>query len=68
MIELLTRSDVAKIMGVTPACVRWWADLGQLPVQRTVSGNRLFLMKDVENFRRAREDRRATRVESGAAS
>ena len=53
--ELLTPSDVAKLTGVTPATVRIWADSGRLPVQRTVSGNRLSSRPDVERLARERQ-------------
>ncbi|MCX6544422.1 MAG: MerR family DNA-binding transcriptional regulator [Acidobacteria bacterium] len=47
MSDLLTPHDVAKLAGVTPGAVRLWADLGRLPVTRTVGGMRLFRLDEV---------------------
>jgi excisionase family DNA binding protein len=62
MTELMIASDVAKLIGVTPATVRTWADAGRLPALRTVSGMRLFDRHDVEHLARERQaasDRKA---------
>jgi predicted transcriptional regulator len=64
MEDLLTPHDVAKLAGVTPAAVRSWADVGRLPVMRTVSGMRLFLRRDVDRYL---EERRAECTQSLAS-
>jgi excisionase family DNA binding protein len=56
--ELLTPHDVAKLAGVTPSTVRAWADLGRLPVTRTVSKMRLFRREDVDRFLAERTEHR----------
>ena len=58
MNALMTKSDVARRAGVTPAAVRVWAETGQLPVIKTESGVRLFRREDVTRFLRQREQRR----------
>ena len=50
-------SDVAKLVGVTPATVRTWANTGRLPVVRTVSGMRLFDRRDVERLASRRREK-----------
>ena len=59
--SLLTKAEVARRAGVTPAAVRLWADRGRLAVERTRSGIRLFRSADVEQFLRARRRLRARR-------
>lgn len=56
-LEVLLTSDVAREAGVTPACVRVWADQGRLPATKTVSGRRLFSRADVDRFLAARRVR-----------
>ena len=57
MDDLLTPHDVAKLAGVAAATVQTWADLGRLPVMRTVSGRRLFHRADVEAWLLERSER-----------
>jgi DNA-binding transcriptional MerR regulator len=57
--EWLAVADAARIIGVTPAMVRVYANAGQLPFQRTPGGMRLFSRLDVEKFSRERQERRA---------
>jgi DNA-binding transcriptional MerR regulator len=52
---LLEPADVARLCGVTPAAVRRWANLGQLPAILTASGRRLFRRADVEALRAKRQ-------------
>ena len=61
--DMLSPCDVAIEGRVTPATVRWWADRGLLPVQRTVGGRRLFRRDDVDHFLEAR---RASKDRAGA--
>lgn len=55
VMELLTPSDVANILGLSAAGVRDAADDGRLRVAAsTPKGMRLFSREDVERFRRDR--------------
>jgi len=55
MLDLLTPSAAARILGVVPATVRQMEKTGKLPVAtRTSTGWRLFNAKDVERLRRQR--------------
>ena len=44
----LSLSDVATLLGVHPSTVRAWADQGVLPVYRTEGGHRRFLQDEVD--------------------
>ncbi|MBI1818692.1 MAG: helix-turn-helix domain-containing protein [Deltaproteobacteria bacterium] len=57
---LLTVADVAKRLGIVPATVRHIATQGKLPSLRTLSGVRIFLLRDVEQLeiQRAAERRK----------
>ena len=46
----LTSVEIAKLMLVTTATVRQWAQKGKLPAQVTPGGHRRFHIKDVEAF------------------
>jgi DNA-binding transcriptional MerR regulator len=60
--ELLTALDVAKLGGVAPSTVRFWADTKRVPVLRTAGGVRLFYRSDVVRLlRRRARSRRGTR-------
>ncbi len=48
-------SDVAKVLGLTPQWIRKLADDGTLPSTRTVSGIRLFKLRDVQALKRRRD-------------
>lgn len=54
MDELLSVSDAARILGVTPTTVRLMERTGQLPALRTAGGMRLFQRVDVERLATAR--------------
>ncbi len=56
MQALMTSSDVARRLGVTPATVRLWERLGRIPATRTLSGTRLFRSEDVERFSKTRTE------------
>ena len=64
--DLMTAGDAARIVGLTPAGVRWAAKDGRLQVARTTPGGvRLFDRVEVERFRRERETRRLGLARSG---
>jgi excisionase family DNA binding protein len=48
--ELMTPSEAARVLGLSPDSVRSFADTGRLPTLRTVSGRRLFRRGDVEKL------------------
>jgi excisionase family DNA binding protein len=54
---LLTSSEVARLLGVTPGSVKRWADAGLLHCLRTAGRHRRFRADEVERFRGARSDR-----------
>jgi excisionase family DNA binding protein len=49
---LLTSADVARLLGVTAATVKRWADMGLLGCARTAGRHRRFAPEEVERFRR----------------
>lgn len=51
---LLTSAQVARLLGVTPATVKRWADAGFIPCARTVGAHRRFRPEDVARFGRSR--------------
>jgi hypothetical protein len=52
------------MLQVTPRGVRWLADVGRLPAERTLSGQRLFRLSDVQ---RLVEQRALARIAPRAA-
>jgi excisionase family DNA binding protein len=46
--ELLTPSEVARMMRVNPKTVTRWAKAGKLPAIKTIGGHRRFRRSDVE--------------------
>jgi excisionase family DNA binding protein len=48
--QLLTPAEASRLLGVTPDAVRQLANKGRLPVQRTLTGRRLFRRADVEKL------------------
>ena len=52
--ELLTKSDAAKILGLTPAAVVLLERNGHLTALRTAGGIRLFRRRDIERLARIR--------------
>lgn len=49
---LLTISQAAKRLGVSPGTVRTYADKGMIPVIKLPSGHRRFRPEDVQDLRR----------------
>lgn len=52
--SILTPTQVAGLLMVSPITVRQWAQKGMLPAQTTAGGHRRFLRSDVEQFARER--------------
>jgi len=50
--NLLTRSEVARILGVSPNTVTRWAREGRLPSQVTLGGHHRFLRSVVERLKK----------------
>ncbi len=48
----LTSKEAARLLGVSEASVKRWADSGLLPVEKTVGGHRRFRTEDVAVIRR----------------
>lgn len=48
----LTSKEVARVLGVSEASVKRWADSGLLPMERTAGGHRRFRPEDVAAVRR----------------
>ena len=48
--DLLTPSDAARVLGLSPDSVRVLSDSGRLPAMRTISGRRLFRRSDVDRL------------------
>jgi len=58
MAELLTKADVAKVLGITPDGVLYLEQKGLLPATRTRGGVRLFDEADVAELATERDLRR----------
>jgi excisionase family DNA binding protein len=69
--DLLTPSDAARVLGLSPDSVRVLSDTGRLPAMRTISGRRLFRRGDVDRLAAERAQQSASasaaRAESAAA-
>ena len=50
----LTSKEAARVLGVSEASVKRWADSGLLPMEKTAGGHRRFRPEDVAAVRRAR--------------
>ena len=50
-VRFLTRTEVARILGVSPNTVSRWAREGRLPCQMTLGGHRRFDRAVVEDIR-----------------
>lgn len=48
----LTSKEVARLLGVSEASVKRWADSGLLPAEKTLGGHRRFRPEDLAAFRR----------------
>ena len=51
MSNLLTVSEAADFLGVSPASVRKWSDAGLLPAYRTPGGQRRYELDELVEFR-----------------
>jgi excisionase family DNA binding protein len=51
-VPFLSRTEVARILGVSPNTVSRWAREGRLPCQLTLGGHRRFDRRLVEDIRR----------------
>ncbi len=51
--DFLTRSDVSKLLGVSPNTVTRWAREGRLPCQVTLGGHHRFDRELVEQLRKS---------------
>lgn len=68
MTQLLTSSQVAKLLGVAPSSVKRWTQSGLLPCETTPGKHRRFTREQVENFARFhRELRRGEPVHEATA-
>ena len=52
--KTLTSKEAARLLGVSEASVKRWADGGLLPSAKTAGGHRRFRPEDVATFRRAK--------------
>jgi excisionase family DNA binding protein len=50
--EYLTRSEVARLLGVSPNTVARWARSGMITCQMTLGGHRRFERRVIEDLRR----------------
>jgi photoactive yellow protein len=48
--DLLTTSEAAEALGVSPTSIKRWADAGRLPALKTAGGHRRYRVEDVEGF------------------
>lgn len=55
MEHFLTTLDVAQRLGKSPETVRYYERTGKLPAIKTLSGQRIFRLADVEAFERDRD-------------
>jgi len=67
MDELLTKADVAKILGITPDAVIFLEKKGHLPAFRTKGGVRLFKAEDVAKLATLRDLRRLEALRAAQA-
>ena len=61
----MTRSGVARLLGVSPNTVTRWAREGRIPSQLTLGGHHRFERSVIESLRA--EMRRAVRIDEAAA-
>jgi MerR family transcriptional regulator, light-induced transcriptional regulator len=57
--KTLTSREVARVLSVSDATVKRWADSGLLPTEKTLGGHRRFRPEDVAVFRRTTQGRLA---------
>jgi MerR family transcriptional regulator, light-induced transcriptional regulator len=65
--KTLTSREAARLLGVSEASVKRWADGGLLPSAKTAGGHRRFRPEDVAAFRHTRLGRAGTRAHSFVA-
>lgn len=65
--KTLTSREAARLLGVSEASVKRWADGGLLPSAKTAGGHRRFRPEDVAAFRRAKLGHAAARAQGFAA-
>jgi excisionase family DNA binding protein len=53
---MLTVSEVAVRLGVSPRTIRHWSDIGYLPTRRTPGGQRRYSPAEVEAFASRRRE------------
>lgn len=63
----LTSRETARLLGVSEASVKRWADGGLLPAEKTAGGHRRFRPEDVAVFRRRNLRRASLSAGAGAA-
>jgi excisionase family DNA binding protein len=51
----LTSKETARLLGVSEASIKRWADGGLLPSEKTAGGHRRFRPEDVATFRRGKD-------------
>lgn len=56
----LTSKEAARVLGVSEASVKRWADSGRLPTEKTAGGHRRFSPEDIAVMRRAAHEEVAT--------
>ncbi|MBC7931801.1 MAG: helix-turn-helix domain-containing protein [Rubrivivax sp.] len=64
----LTSREAARLLGVSEASVKRWAEEGLLPAEKTTGGHRRFRPEDVAAFRRAKFGRTDERLSQAAAA
>jgi excisionase family DNA binding protein len=62
----LTSKEAARVLGVSEASVKRWADSGRLPTEKTAGGHRRFRPEDIAFMRRATHADEAAAVEEQA--
>ncbi|MGF1465193.1 MAG: helix-turn-helix domain-containing protein [Sandaracinaceae bacterium] len=53
--DLLTTSEAAEALGVSPTSIKRWADAGRLPALKTAGGHRRYRLVDVAEFLRSED-------------
>ena len=53
---IMTTAEAARFLDVVPATVRAYQNSGLLPADRTVTGVRIFHVRDVEAFAKSRAE------------
>lgn len=65
---MLTRSDVARILGVSPTTVTRWAREGRLPCQLTLGGHHRYSSSVIEEIRAKMSFRNSAPIVSKTSS